>query len=188
MKQLNFMSDLRHLYPGPIRYETFAKLNMIVPTGVLLFGPPGCGKTLLGQAIIKKAGINFIYVKGPELLSEYEGGSERGVRTCFEKARYLAPSIIFFDKVESLCPKRSDAREGGPTTRVVYQMLTEMDGMEERSQVYILAASNRPQDIDPAILRPGRLNQILFVGLPSPEERVDILKKITKDINVSNQT
>ncbi|KAK9880820.1 hypothetical protein WA026_013147 [Henosepilachna vigintioctopunctata] len=178
----NIREELTSKFLDPIRYKSFAKLyDKTVPTGILLFGPPGCGKTLLAKAIANEAGLNFISVKGPELLKMFVGESERGVRTCFERARNVAPSIIFFDEMESICPKRSDARENGATTRVVSQMLTEMDGMEERSQVYILAASNRPQDIDPAILRPGRLDQILFVGLPSPEERVDILKKITKN-------
>ncbi|CAG9770982.1 unnamed protein product [Ceutorhynchus assimilis] len=174
--------ELQMAILAPVRHsEQFEALGLTVPAGVLLCGPPGCGKTLLAKAIANEAGINFISVKGPELLNMYVGESERAVRVCFERARNSAPCVIFFDELDALCPKRSDTREGGATMRVVNQMLTEMDGVEGRKGVFLLAASNRPDIIDPAVLRPGRLDKILYVGLPSREDRVDILKAITKN-------
>ncbi|KAF7270628.1 hypothetical protein GWI33_016424 [Rhynchophorus ferrugineus] len=174
--------ELQMAILAPVRYSNqFEALGLNVPAGVLLCGPPGCGKTLLAKAIANEAGINFISVKGPELLNMYVGESERAVRVCFERARNSAPCVIFFDELDALCPKRSDSREGGATMRVVNQMLTEMDGIEGRRGVFLLAASNRPDIVDPAVLRPGRLDKILYVGLPSREERVDILRAITKN-------
>lgn len=166
---------------APVKFpEKLVTLGLTAPSGVLLCGPPGCGKTLLAKAIANEAGINFISVKGPELMNMYVGESERAVRSCFQRARNSAPCVIFFDEFDSLCPKRSDTNEGGSGTRVVNQLLTEMDGVEDRKGVYILAASNRPDIIDPAILRPGRLDTILYVGLPQKEERVAILEATTK--------
>ncbi|XP_067613435.1 nuclear valosin-containing protein-like isoform X2 [Eurosta solidaginis] len=167
---------------APVKFpEKLITLGLTAPSGVLLCGPPGCGKTLLAKAIANEAGINFISVKGPELMNMYVGESERAVRACFQRARNSAPCVIFFDEFDSLCPKRSDGNESGAGTRVVNQLLTEMDGVEERKGVYILAASNRPDIIDPAILRPGRLDTILYVGLPQKEERIEILKATTKN-------
>lgn len=167
---------------APVKHaEQFESIGLSAPTGVLLCGPPGCGKTLLAKAIANEAGINFISVKGPELLNMYVGESERAVRVCFQRARDSAPCVIFFDELDALCPKRSDNREGGVTMRVVNQLLTEMDGIEGRKGVFILAASNRPDIIDPAVLRPGRLDKLLYVGLPNGDDRVDILRTITKN-------
>ncbi|KAH1008544.1 hypothetical protein HUJ05_009090 [Dendroctonus ponderosae] len=178
----NIREELQMAILAPVRHvEKFEALGMCVPTGVLLCGPPGCGKTLLAKAIANEAGINFISVKGPELLNMYVGESERAVRVCFDRARNSAPCVIFFDELDALCPKRSDSREGGSTMRVVNQLLTEMDGVSSRKGVYLLAASNRPDIIDPAVLRPGRLDKILYVGLPSRKDRVDILRAITKN-------
>ncbi|XP_017773793.1 PREDICTED: nuclear valosin-containing protein-like isoform X2 [Nicrophorus vespilloides] len=178
----NIREELQLAILAPVRHrDQFKSLGLNTPTGVLLCGPPGCGKTLLAKAIANEAGINFISVKGPELLNMYVGESERAVRLCFERARNSSPCVIFFDELDALCPKRSDSREGGATMRVVNQMLTEMDGVEGREGVYLLAASNRPDIVDPAVLRPGRLDKILYVGLPSPDERVDILRTITKN-------
>lgn len=174
--------ELQMAILAPVRHsEQFKALGINVPTGVLLCGPPGCGKTLLAKAIANEAGINFISVKGPELLNMYVGESERAVRVCFERARNSAPCVIFFDELDALCPKRSDTREGSATMRVVNQLLTEMDGIEGRQGVFLLAASNRPDIIDSAVLRPGRLDKILFVGLPSATDRVDVLRAITKN-------
>uniref|UniRef100_A0A8C0AYN6 Nuclear VCP like n=1 Tax=Buteo japonicus TaxID=224669 RepID=A0A8C0AYN6_9AVES len=166
---------------APVRNpEQFKALGLTTPAGVLLAGPPGCGKTLLAKAVANESGLNFISVKGPELLNMYVGESERAVRQVFQRARNSAPCVIFFDEVDALCPRRSD-RESGASVRVVNQLLTEMDGLENRQQVFIMAATNRPDIIDPAILRPGRLDKTLFVGLPPPEDRLAILKTITKD-------
>ncbi|KAH8256973.1 hypothetical protein KR038_000585 [Drosophila bunnanda] len=175
--------ELKLAVLAPVKYpEMLERLGLTAPSGVLLCGPPGCGKTLLAKAIANEAGINFISVKGPELMNMYVGESERAVRACFQRARNSAPCVIFFDEFDSLCPKRSDGGDGNNSgTRIVNQLLTEMDGVEDRKGVYILAATNRPDIIDPAILRPGRLDTILYVGLPEESERADILKATTKN-------
>ncbi|XP_061395606.1 nuclear valosin-containing protein-like [Musca vetustissima] len=174
--------ELKLAVLAPVKFpEKLTRLGLSAPSGVLLCGPPGCGKTLLAKAIANEAGINFISVKGPELMNMYVGESERAVRACFQRARNSAPCVIFFDEFDSLCPKRSDGNEGGSGTRVVNQLLTEMDGVEDRQGVYILAATNRPDIIDPAILRPGRLDTILYVGLPEKQDRLEILKANTKN-------
>jgi ribosome biogenesis ATPase len=121
----------------------------------MLYGPPGCGKTLLAKAIANESGANFISVKGPELLDKYVGESERSVRLVFERARSSSPCVVFFDELDSLCPKRgSDSGGGGVSERVVNQLLTEMDGLESRRSVFVIAATNRPELIDPAMMRP----------------------------------
>ncbi|KAJ1350691.1 metal-binding activator 1 [Parelaphostrongylus tenuis] len=124
--------------------------------------------------------MNFISVKGPELLNMYVGESERAVRTVFQRARDSSPCIIFFDEIDALCPKRSQNESSGGA-RLVNQLLTEMDGIEVRKQVFLIGATNRPDIVDPAILRPGRLDKILFVDFPSPSDRADILRKSTKN-------
>lgn len=141
----------------PIRNpEKFQALGIPLPAGVMLYGPPGCGKTLLAKAIATESGANFISVKGPELLDKYVGESERSVRLVFERARASSPCIVFFDELDSLCPKRgSDSGGGGGVSeRVVNQLLTEMDGLESRRSVFVIAATNRPELIDPAMMRP----------------------------------
>jgi len=166
---------------APIRYpEQFEQLGLTQPPGILLAGPPGCGKTLLAKAIANESGLNFISVKGPELLNMYVGESERAIRTVFERARNSAPSVIFFDEIDSLCPKRSSSSSDS-SARVVNQLLTEMDGLEVKGKhVFVIGATNRPDIIDPAVLRPGRLDKILFVGFPSSAERAEILSAITR--------
>eukprot|EP00795_Rhopilema_esculentum_P003462 gene3462-1841_t len=181
---------------APVRhYDKFASLGIVSPPGILLAGPPGCGKTLLAKAIANEAGINFISVKGPELLNMYVGESERAVRQVFQRARNSAPCVIFFDEIDALCPKRSGTSESSASSRVVNQLLTEMDGLVARKQVFLMGATNRPDIIDPAILRPGRLDKILYVGLPTPEDRLKILHTVTKlgthpklseDVNLEN--
>uniref|UniRef100_A0A669C6C1 Nuclear VCP like n=1 Tax=Oreochromis niloticus TaxID=8128 RepID=A0A669C6C1_ORENI len=165
---------------APVRSpEQFRALGLSAPSGVLLAGPPGCGKTLLAKAVANESGLNFISVKGPELLNMYVGESERAVRQVFQRGRNSAPCVIFFDEIDALCPRRS-GHESGASVRVVNQLLTEMDGLESRRQVFIMAATNRPDIIDPAILRPGRLDKTLYVGLPPPADRHTILRTITK--------
>lgn len=174
--------DLQLAILAPVHYaDQFQSLGINRAQGILLSGPPGCGKTMLAKAVANESGINFISVKGPELLNMYVGESERAVRQVFQRARNSAPCVIFFDELDALCPKRSDGGEGGSSVRVVNQLLTEMDGLEERKQVFIMGATNRPDIIDPAILRPGRLDKVLFVGLPTPSDREEILKTITKN-------
>ncbi|XP_037544101.1 nuclear valosin-containing protein-like [Nematolebias whitei] len=165
---------------APVRSpQQFRALGLSAPSGVLLAGPPGCGKTLLAKAVANESGLNFISVKGPELLNMYVGESERAVRQVFQRGRNSAPCVIFFDELDALCPRRS-GHESGASVRVVNQLLTEMDGLESRRQVFIMAATNRPDIIDPAILRPGRLDKTLYVGLPCPADRHAILLTLTK--------
>uniref|UniRef100_A0AAQ6A2R5 Nuclear VCP like n=1 Tax=Amphiprion ocellaris TaxID=80972 RepID=A0AAQ6A2R5_AMPOC len=165
---------------APVRCpEQFRALGLSAPSGVLLAGPPGCGKTLLAKAVANESGLNFISVKGPELLNMYVGESERAVRQVFQRGGNSAPCVIFFDEIDALCPRRS-GHESGATVRVVNQLLTEMDGLETRRQVFIMAATNRPDIIDPALLRPGRLDKTLYVGLPPPADRHAILLTITQ--------
>ncbi|XP_063902517.1 uncharacterized protein LOC135122244 [Zophobas morio] len=165
----------------PIRFpEKFIKIGISQPLGCLLYGPPGCGKTLLAKAIANESGASFISIKGPELLNKYVGESERSIRLVFDRARISAPCIIFFDELDALCPKRGS--ENAASVRVVNQLLTEMDGLEPRKQVFVIGATNRPDMIDPAMLRPGRLDKLLFVDLPSPEDRISILTTLTKKV------
>uniref|UniRef100_A0A336M220 CSON008090 protein n=1 Tax=Culicoides sonorensis TaxID=179676 RepID=A0A336M220_CULSO len=179
------LSDIREQLKlailAPVKFPQRLKiLGLSAPSGVLLCGPPGCGKTLLAKAVANEAGINFISVKGPELLNMYVGESERAVRQCFQRARNSAPCVIFFDEFDSLCPKRSESSENSAGMRVVNQLLTEMDGVEDRKGVFLMAATNRPDIVDPAVLRPGRFDKILYVGLPNEQDRVDILLALTK--------
>ncbi|KAG9402488.1 hypothetical protein AC1031_007101 [Aphanomyces cochlioides] len=160
--------------------ERFTALGLKMPAGVLLYGPPGCGKTLLAKAIANESGANFISIKGPELLDKYVGESERAVRQVFERARASSPCIVFFDELDALCPRRGMSDGGnGVSERVVNQLLTEMDGLDARKNVVVIAATNRPDIIDPAMLRPGRLDKLLYVPLPSANERFQILKTLT---------
>ncbi|CAN0247079.1 unnamed protein product [Ectocarpus sp. 12 AP-2014] len=170
----------------PIAYpERFEKLGLTIPAGVLLYGPPGCGKTLLAKAIASESGANFISVKGPELLDKYVGESEKSVRQVFQRARASSPCIVFFDELDALCPKRGGGGEGGGVTeRVVNQLLTEMDGLEARKNVFVVAATNRPELIDQAMLRPGRLDRLLYVPLPSASDRVSILKALSATVSL----
>lgn len=155
--------------------ESFAQVGLEAPSGVLLWGPPGCGKTLLAKAVANESKANFISVKGPELLNKYVGESERSVRQVFSRARASAPCILFFDELDALVPRR-DGSIVDASARVVNQLLTELDGVGSREGVYVVGATNRPDMIDPAILRPGRLGTNIFVDLPDGDGRADILK------------
>lgn len=159
------------------------KIGIERAVGVLLYGPPGCGKTLLAKAVANEARSNFISIKGPELLNKYVGESEKAVRQLFIRARNSSPCIIFFDELDALCPKRS-MDNNAATERVVNQLLTEMDGLEDRKQVFIIAATNRPDIIDPAMLRPGRLDKLHYVALPSKDDRLSILITNTRKIPI----
>ncbi|XP_018404185.1 PREDICTED: nuclear valosin-containing protein-like [Cyphomyrmex costatus] len=177
----NIRQELQMAILAPVKHsEHFNTLGLTAASGVLLCGPPGCGKTLLAKAVANEAGINFISVKGPELLNMYVGESEKAVRQCFLRARNSSPCVIFFDEIDALCPKRTEG-DNSASARVVNQMLTEMDGVEGRQGVFLMAASNRPDIIDPAVLRPGRLDKIVYVGLPNASDRVDILRAVTKN-------
>lgn len=162
------------------RPEAFARVGITAPTGVLLWGPPGCGKTLLAKAVANESKANFISIKGPELLNKYVGESERAVRQVFERARSSVPCILFFDELDALVPKREDSLSEA-SSKVVNTLLTEMDGLSNRAGIYVVAATNRPDMIDPAMLRPGRLGTSVFVDLPNADERVEILKALYKN-------
>ena len=165
-----------------IRPNLYQKLGIRLSSGVLLWGPPGNGKTLLAKAVANSSHANFISVKGPELLNKYVGESERAVRTLFARARSSVPVIIFFDELDALVPRR-DGSMSEASSRVVNTLLTELDGVgTNREGIYIVAATNRPDIIDPAMLRPGRLETLLYVGLPSEDDRVEILKTLTKKL------
>ncbi len=171
--------------------EEFSKVGINAPGGVLLWGPPGCGKTLLAKAVANESKANFISVKGPELINKYVGESERAIRQVFQRARASKPCIVFFDELDSLVPRR-DGSLNESTSRVVNTLLTELDGLEDRKGVYVIAATNRPDIIDPAMLRPGRLDKLLYIELPTPDERKEILIKASRksplDRNISLQT
>lgn len=163
--------------------EVYAQVGITAPTGVLLWGPPGCGKTLLAKAVANESRANFISVKGPELLNKYVGESERAVRQVFVRARSSVPCVIFFDELDALVPRRDDTLSEA-SARVVNTLLTELDGLgsqkNDRDGIFVVAATNRPDIIDPAMLRPGRLETLLFVDLPSAEERVEILRTLVR--------
>lgn len=170
----------------PIRHpELFLAYGITSPAGLLLWGPPGCGKTLLAKAVANESHSNFISIKGPELLNKFVGESERSVRQVFERARASAPCIVFFDEIDALCPKRSDD-SNGHSSRLVNQLLTELDGMDERKNVFVIAATNRPDILDPALLRPGRLDKLLFVDLPNPSEREEILRTMSTHLQLDH--
>ena len=164
--------------------EVYANVGITAPTGVLLWGPPGCGKTLLAKAVANESRANFISVKGPELLNKFVGESERAVRQVFVRARSSVPCVIFFDELDALVPRRDDTLSEA-SARVVNTLLTELDGLgSSRQGIYVIAATNRPDIIDPAMLRPGRLETLLFVNLPSPLERVEILQTIVRNLPI----
>ncbi|MDT5031627.1 MAG: hypothetical protein QOC94_1798, partial [Actinoplanes sp.] len=167
----------------PLTYpDTFARLGVQPPRGVLLFGPPGCGKTYLVKAIAGTGKANVLSVKGAELLSKWVGESERAVRELFRRAREAAPTLVFLDEVDALAPTRGQATDGGTTDRVVAALLTELDGVESLRNVVVIGATNRPDLIDPALLRPGRLERLIYVPPPDPEARTAILRASSKSV------
>lgn len=172
--------NLKIVYP--IKHSKSYKELGISASGVLLYGPPGCGKTLLAKAVANAAQANFISVKGPELLNKYVGESEKSVRELFRKARDSQPCIIFFDEFDALAPKRNNENNSA-SDRVVNQLLSEMDGVDDRKQIFLIAATNRKDLIDDAMLREGRLGSHYEVKLPNYEDRVKIFKTVTKGMN-----
>ncbi|HUW85305.1 MAG TPA: CDC48 family AAA ATPase, partial [Methanoregula sp.] len=170
--------ELREAVEWPLKFpDVFERLMTKPPKGILLFGPPGTGKTLLAKAVANESECNFIAVKGPELLSKWVGESEKGVRKIFRKARQASPSIIFFDEIDALVPKRGTFQGSSHVTEsVVSQILTELDGMEELKNVTVLAATNRPDMLDDALLRPGRLERHIYVPAPDEESRRKIFE------------
>jgi transitional endoplasmic reticulum ATPase len=174
----NVKRELQETVQYPIEHpEKFTKFGMDASRGVLFYGPPGCGKTLLAKAIANECQANFISIKGPELLNMYVGESERSVRDVFDKARSAAPCVLFFDELDSIAKARgSSMGDSGASDRVINQLLTEMDGFQQKKNVFIIGATNRPDQIDPAIMRPGRLDTLIFIPLPDEKSRLSILR------------
>ncbi|KAM3077552.1 Peroxisome biosynthesis protein pex1 [Clarireedia jacksonii] len=185
------LQETRKILLETLQYPTtyapiFAQCPLRLRSGLLLYGFPGCGKTLLASAVAGECGLNFISVKGPEILNKYIGASEKSVRDLFERAEAARPCVLFFDEFDSIAPKRGHDSTG-VTDRVVNQLLTQMDGAEGLSGVYVLAATSRPDLIDPALLRPGRLDKSLICDLPNLDDRVDILKALGKKLKLSEE-
>uniref|UniRef100_A0A7N0TQ95 AAA+ ATPase domain-containing protein n=1 Tax=Kalanchoe fedtschenkoi TaxID=63787 RepID=A0A7N0TQ95_KALFE len=178
------LDDLRKVFTShivkQIKFPEKCKLfGVNFDTGFLLYGPPGCGKTLLAKAVANEAGANFIHIKGPEILNKYVGESETAIRAIFNRARTCAPCILFFDEVDALTRKRG--KDGGWVVEsVAMQLMMELDGGDTRSGVYVIGATNRREAMDPAFLRPGRFGKHLYVGCPSPDQRVQILKAVSR--------
>ncbi|KAI5119451.1 hypothetical protein M0805_008388 [Coniferiporia weirii] len=168
------------------RPDLFRQVGISAPCGVLLWGPPGCGKTLLAKAVANESKANFISIKGPELLNKYVGESERAVRQVFARARASSPCVVFFDELDALVPRRDDSLSES-SARMVNTLLTELDGLDERRGVYVIGATNRPDMIDPAMCRPGRLDKLLYVDLPSADERAEIIRTVTRTIPIGDE-
>lgn len=176
-------NNLKEMIEWPLKHpESYRKVGITPPKGVLLYGPPGCGKTLLAKAIANESEANFIAVKGPELLSKWVGESEKGVREVFKKARQTAPTIILFDEIDAIAPRRGMHSGSHVTETVVNQLLTELDGIESLDNVMIVATTNRHDMLDPSIIRPGRIDAMVLVPAPDMRARLEVLKIHTKDM------
>ena len=184
--------ELQEAVEWPLKYQRlFTHAEAVPPKGILLYGPPGTGKTLIAKAAANESEANFISIKGPELLSKWVGESEKGVREVFRKARQAAPCIIFFDEIDAIAPRRGgDFGDSHVTERLISQLLTELDGLEILTNVIVIGATNRPDIIDPALLRPGRFDRLLYVPPPDRDSRIQILKIHTRkkpladDVNI----
>ncbi|MBW6442240.1 CDC48 family AAA ATPase [Patescibacteria group bacterium] len=175
--------ELREAVEWPLKHpETFKRMGIRPSRGILLYGPPGTGKTLLAKAVAKESEANFIQMKGPSLLSMWVGKSEEGMRKVFERARQVSPCVVFFDELDSLAGKRGVESGTKVTERVLNQLLAEMDGLEDLNDVLVIGATNRPDMLDPAVLRPGRFDRVLLVGAPEEAGREQILKVHTKNM------
>lgn len=190
-KSIGGLQETRQVLLETLQYPTkyapiFAQCPLRLRSGLLLYGYPGCGKTLLASAVAGECGLNFISVKGPEILNKYIGASEKSVRDLFDRAQAAKPCVLFFDEFDSIAPKRGHDSTG-VTDRVVNQLLTQMDGAEGLSGVYVLAATSRPDLIDPALLRPGRLDKSLLCDMPNLEDRADIIKALFQKVRLSDE-
>jgi len=183
----NVKKKLREAVELPIKHpEVFKEMGIRPPKGILLYGPPGTGKTMLAKAVATESKANFISVKGPEILSKWVGESEKAIRKIFRKARETAPCIIFFDEIDAIAKRRGTVFESGVIERIVNQLLTEMDGISILKNVVVIAATNRPDMIDPALLRPGRFDRLLYVPLPDFRARLEIFRIYTKHMPLSD--
>jgi len=175
--------QLKEMVEWPLKHpDSFKRMGIEPPKGVLLYGPPGTGKTLLAKAVANESGANFISIKGPELKSKWVGESERMIRNLFRRAKQVAPCIIFFDEIDALAPRRGLSYGERTTESIVSQLLTEMSGLEELKGIVVIAASNRPDIIDPALLRPGRFDRQILVPAPDEKARLEILKIHTRNM------
>jgi transitional endoplasmic reticulum ATPase len=176
--------DLIEAVEWPLKTpEIFSRLGIKPPKGILLYGPPGCGKTLLGKAVATESAANFITIKGPEIFSKWVGESEKAIREVFRKARMAAPAVIFFDEIDSLVPRRGlGFSDSGVSERVISQLLTEMDGVVTLEDIVVVAATNRPDMVDPAVLRPGRFDRLIYVPEPDDKSKLQIFKIYTKNM------
>merc|ERR1712194_182945 len=173
--------SLQEMILYPIDHpEKFEKFGMQPSRGVLFYGPPGCGKTLLAKAVASECSSNFVSIKGPELLTMWFGESEANVREVFDKARAAAPCVLFFDELDSIGTSRGSGGAGGASDRVMNQLLTEIDGVGAKKNVFFVGATNRPELLDDALLRPGRLDQLIFIPLPDKPARQGILESTLK--------
>ena len=174
--------QLREAVEWPLKYpEAYEKLGISPPKGILLYGPPGCGKTLLAKAVATESEANFVSIKGPEIFSKWVGESERAIRELFRKARQVAPAVVFIDEIDAIAPMRGlSIGDSMVTERVVSQLLTELDGLERLEGVVVIGATNRPDILDPALLRPGRFDRIIYVPPPDKQARLEILKIHTR--------
>jgi len=179
--------QLREAVEWPLKYpEVFEKMGIRPPRGVLLYGPPGCGKTLLAKAVATESGANFIAIRGPEVLSKWVGESERAIREIFRRARQVAPAVIFFDEIDAITPMRGQRHDSGVTDRIVNQLLAEMDGITMLKNVVVIGATNRIDIIDPALLRPGRFDRVIYVPPPDRRARLEILKVHTRKVPLAS--
>ncbi len=175
--------SLREIVELPLKNpEAFKRMGIKVPRGILLYGPPGTGKTLLAKAVANESEANYISIKGPEILSKWVGESEKAVREIFKKAKQASPSIVFFDEIDAIAPRRGMGGDSNVTERLVNQLLTSIDGLESMEGVVVLAATNRPDMLDPALMRAGRFDRLVMIHAPSRDARVQILKIHTKDM------
>ncbi len=184
----NVKQQLREAVEWPMKNpKVFEEMGIEPPKGILLFGPPGTGKTLLAKAVATESGANFIAVRGPEILSKWVGESEKAIRQIFRRARQVAPAIIFFDEIDSIAPARGYRHDtSGVTDRIVNQLLTELDGIEPLRRVVVIAATNRPDIVDPALLRPGRFDRLIYVPPPDFKARLEIFKVHTRKMPLAD--
>ncbi|MBM1154436.1 AAA family ATPase, partial [archaeon] len=179
--------QLREAVEWPIRHpEVFERMGITPPKGILLYGPPGCGKTLLAKAVATESEANFITIRGPEIFSKWVGESEKAIREVFRRARMVAPAVIFIDEIDAIAARRGYVADSGVSDRVVAQLLTEMGGILPLSRVAVIAATNRPDLLDPALLRPGRFDRLIYVPPPDEHARFEILKIHTRKMPLAD--